>query len=210
MRLKYFCLGLTFLWSQAFAHPVIYADGVMWGQMMTPSMTDLQLSYSFRYDWAVGVNAWRFENPSEQSHEFALAKLNHLLKRWNNPDSQGNIYLHSGIGAGRNHDNETSFAWSGGVEADWESRVWFLSGKWLHLADDFSHHNLYVARFGHSPILADFNSLQVWFMAQAMYQKEMSRSLVITPLLRFFYHNVLWEMGASLDGEWMLSFMIHY
>jgi len=203
--MKILILFLMFFSSQLRAHPVIFDDGVMWGQMMTPDMTDLQVHYSFRYNWSFGANAWRFENAAGEKREYAFAKLNHLLKRWNNADSQGNVYLHSGLGSSRD-----SFAWVAGAEADWESRVWFLSGKWMHFADKVVDQDLYVARVGHSPIIADVNSLQIWFMLQGQYEKHMSRTVKVTPLLRFFYHNVLWETGASLDGDYMLSFMIHY
>jgi hypothetical protein len=29
-------------------------------------------------------------------------------------------------------------------------------------------------------------------------------------MVRFFYHNILWEMGASVKGSWMLNLMVHY
>lgn len=32
----------------------------------------------------------------------------------------------------------------------------------------------------------------------------------ITPLLRFFYKNVLWEIGSSLKSDFYLTLMIHY
>src|SRR5690606_15653747 len=120
----------------------------------TPDMTDIKLTYSFKYNWSYGANAWRFKNQDGETREYGLVKLNHLLKRWNNKDSQGNIYLHSGAGASRNNDNKSNFAYIGGIETDWESRVWFLSGKWLHFADKAEEQDLYVARVGHSPIIA--------------------------------------------------------
>ena len=32
----------------------------------------------------------------------------------------------------------------------------------------------------------------------------------ITPLLRFFYKNVLWEIGSSLQSDFYLTLMVHY
>lgn len=32
----------------------------------------------------------------------------------------------------------------------------------------------------------------------------------ITPLLRFFYKNVLWEIGSSLQNDFYLTLMVHY
>jgi hypothetical protein len=66
------------------------------------------------------------------------------------------------------------------------------------------------ARVGFSPKMADFKDLQTWVMLQGMYTPDVDRKVMLTPLLRFFYHNVLWEMGSSTRGEWMLNFMVHY
>jgi hypothetical protein len=47
-------------------------------------------------------------------------------------------------------------------------------------------------------------------MLQGMYMPKVDRTLTITPLVRFFYQNILWEMGSSTRGEWMLNLMVHY
>jgi hypothetical protein len=66
-----------------------------------------------------------------------------------------------------------------------------------------------VGRVGFSPFKADFNSLQSWAMLQLWSDPVTSQELKVTPLLRFFYQNVLWEMGASTKGDMMLNLMVH-
>src|SRR5690606_31155240 len=123
-------------------------------------------------------------------------------------DYQSNVYLHGGIGFEDQEfqKKQTRGAWLLGVEADWETRVLYTSLKF----NQFNDFNMTQARVGFSPVIADFKSLQTWFMIQAMVIDDLNETVMITPMLRFFYHNVLWEVGSSTRGDWMLNLMVHY
>ena len=56
-------------------------------------------------------------------------QVDFLLKRWNNPNSQANIYTYGGFGGAR-FQNRNGYAGQLGIEADAESRSWFVMGKW--------------------------------------------------------------------------------
>jgi hypothetical protein len=93
-----------------------------------------------------------------------------------------------------------------GVEMDWESRTQYTSFKYMQ----FQTTTMEQLRLGFSPTETPFDTLQSWFMLQFMTMRGVHDSVVITPLLRFFYHNVLWEMGSSTKGEWMMMLDVHY
>ena len=198
-------LTTTITW----AHPVIYQDGWVLSTMSMPDMTDANVAYSFTPRWAAGVNYWRLQDHKGNEQEFELAKINHLLWRHNGEASQANIYLHSGIGRSEAEGTENRLGWLGGIEADWETRKYFLSGKYLHLGTSTEDSGIWVGRVGLSPILADFKDLQSWVMLQAWHDPVTARETKLTPLVRFFYHNVLWEMGSSFKGDMMLTLMVH-
>lgn len=202
-------LLLVGLCSVAFAHPVIYQDGWVISSMTMVDMTDANVSYSFSARWSSGVNYWRLSDMKGNEQEWQLAKLNHLAYRYNGDDSQANIYLHSGIGRSESEQFENRLGYMMGLEADWETRKYFLSAKYLHLGSSDTDHGIWVGRIGLSPFLADFSSLQSWAMLQVWHDPITARETNITPLLRFFYHNVLWEMGSSLKGDMMLNLMVH-
>ncbi len=61
-----------------------------------------------------------------------------------------------------------------------------------------------------APYIAGMNSLQAWMILKLDYFKENDRNLWITPMMRFFYKNVLWEIGANQQGEFLLTLMTHY
>ena len=65
-------------------------------------------------------------------------------------------------------------------------------------------------RVGLSPVKALFENLQTWFIVKGMVIQNVEDRVMITPMLRFFYQNVLWEMGSSTRGDWMLNLMVHY
>lgn len=186
--------------TAAHAHPVIYQGGWALSSSNMPELSDNYALYSFTNRFAAGVNQWRLGEK-----QLGLVKLNHLLWRHNGDGEQANIYLHAGAGKGARE------VYVSGAEADWETRELFTAVKHYQFTTpglmDFS---MSQARVGFSPRLADFKSLQTWVMLQGMYTPDLDRTVSVTPILRFFYHNILWEMGSSTRGEWLLNFMVHY
>lgn len=205
-----FTFILSCFTAASWAHPVIYQEGWVLSQMSMKDMTDTNLSYSLTHRWSMGYQYFRLEDAQGQADQFNFFKVNHLLKRFNGKNSQANIYLHSGLGHAQNVDFNNRLGWMGGLEADWETRTLFTSLKYLHYGTSRTDHPVIVGRVGFSPFKADFNSLQSWAMLQVWSDPVTSREVKVTPLLRFFYQNVLWEMGASTKGDMMLNLMVHY
>jgi hypothetical protein len=193
----------------SFAHPVSYkgAVGVMtWNQ---PFLSDNWITYSFASNAAVAVRAMRMEMPGGRYVTY-FPQIDYLLKRWNNPSSQANIYTYGGVGGAR-FQGHNGYAGQVGIEADAESRSWFIMGKleamWSNVADDFYHGEF---RVGLAPYEAEFNEIASWLMIQLQVHPALREKYVITPLYRMFYKNVLWEAGVSIKGDWMLNFMFHF
>lgn len=194
------------------AHPVIYGGGKVVSSFNMPSYSDNQLMYSMTSKWASGLNHWRFTK-EDRNTELGLARLNHLLYRYNGEDSQANFYLLSGVGIvdAELETKGTREAYMGGFETDWESRTLFVALKhYQFTSPSLFDLGMTQARVGFSPSETPFDQLQTWFMLQAMYMPETDRTVMLTPLLRFFYHNVLWEVGSSTRGEWMANLMVHF
>ncbi len=192
-----------------FAHPVSYKDsiGVMtWNQ---PFLSDYWLTYSYTHYAAVAARAMRMEMP-EGEYLVYMPQADFLLKRWNNPDSQANIYVYGGAGGAQFLDKK-GHAEQVGIEADAESRTWFIMGKWetmwSNVADRFDHGEF---RLGLAPYEAEFNEIASWFMVQYQYHPTLKEDYVITPLYRVFYKSFLVESGVSLRGDLMMNFMFHF
>jgi hypothetical protein len=206
---KLFALLLVLTSPLAKAHPVAFqgAIGVMtWNQ---PFMTDDWITSSFRPDAAFAARHMRFEMP-EGRFQFYAPQFDYLVKRWNESDSQANIYAYGAYGA-LTFQNQTHGAGLGGIEADAESRKFFIMTKcekmWGDLGPDFYHGE---ARLGIAPYEAEFNEIASWLMIQYQWHPMLVRKDAITPLIRLFYKSVLFETGVSTEGDWMMNFMFHF
>ena len=204
-----FVVLFLFQASPAFAHPVAFqgAIGVMtWNQSF---LTDDWVTYSFRPDTAVAGRHMRFDTPDGRL-QFYAPQLDYLVKRWNESDSQANIYVYGSYGAVRLQE-QTKGAVLGGIEADVESRQYFAMGKyekmWSDLGPDFYHGEV---RLGAAPYEAEFNEIASWFMIQYQWHPMLVRQDAFTPIIRLFYKSVLLETGVSTEGDWMMNFMFHF
>lgn len=204
---------LVLLFSiSSFGHPVIYEGGTVVSSFNMTSYSDNQILYSFSPKWTTGINHWRFTQ-DDKNTEMALARLNHLVWRHNGDDSQANIYLLSGVGVvdSEIERRQTDDIYMAGIELDWETRTLYTALKVYQFASPgVTDINMTQARIGFSPFEAPFEQLQSWFMLQAMVMEKVEPEVIITPMLRFFYKNVLWEIGSSTRAEWMLNLMVHY
>lgn len=173
-------------------------------------MTDAQVSYSANARVSVGV-VYLYSSMFGMESQYAIPRLNFLLKRWNGPEQQANIYLYGGYGVAKK-GQRLQGAFFGGGEADWESRSLYFSGKASTVvAASFENLTMYQTRAGVAPYQASFEELQAWVILQSQYFPRASdESFRIGPVLRFFYKNFLWELGATVRGNWNLNLMVHF
>jgi hypothetical protein len=201
---------LWFFWaSSTWAHPVPYryAIGVMsWNQ---PFMSETWVTYTFLPDMAIAARMNRFVMQNGMVANFYSPQLDYLVKRWNGDNYQGNIYVYGGLGS-YNFDGMSGHQYYGAVEADWETRKYFVLGRWEsgrgNIGPDMHKGEF---RLGIAPYEAAYEELASWLMVQIQYHPGMYRHYAITPLGRFFYKSVLWELGVSTDGDYMLNLMFH-
>lgn len=188
----------------ALARPVSYPGG--W-TVMTMNDTDnnsLHIHYSPTASYSVG---WRHEYLRGPKAHADTAQLNYLVKRWNMPGAQANIYLKSGAGIAYD-DGETDPAAFTGLAADWENRRYFTSYEnrafWAGDIDAFVKHS---ARVGIAPYVGDYGDLHTWVMLQADYDAGKKDDFSLTPMVRLFKGATMVEAGYNLDGGAMLNFV---
>ena len=196
--------------DNSFANPVSFKDG--WGIMpvYTPDWSDLEVNYSLTNRYAIGVSDM-YRKGKDSTANFTFGEFNYLVNRWNELESQANIY--ASIGAGGRHDSIDNEAFAGyaRLEGDYETRRIYtlLAGETLQSPGSVDFNRIRY-RAGVAPYLASFTSLHTWIIAQVDYMPEMKDEVTITPLLRFFYNNYALEVGVSLDGKPYLGAMAHF
>lgn len=173
-------------------------------------MQDWQLLYSFERNFSLGVN-YLHDTMEGPDRYFLIPRLSWLVNRWNGKDYQANIYVYGGLGLGRK-SGENALAGEAGIEADYETRKIYVSGKAsVVAAKGFETLAMYQVRAGLAPYEGAFDDIQTWLIGQAQYLPFAREEKVrVGPVLRIFYRNVLGEMGVSTQGAWNFNFMVHF
>lgn len=205
--MKYLLLFAVILSVYASAHPVTYKGGWVYQGTFMPQMNEMTMGYTFNPRWAVVANSNRFELNNEYQ-DYTLG-FNFLAKRWLQHDSQGNIYLGAHTGQYEDFESEGQ-ASHAMLMADWEDREDYVLFRTKRYFYDGNESQDYMARYGFAPYVAGMDELQTWMIFQAYFYEEQSKEAIITPMLRFFYKNVLWEIGSSTKGDSFLTLMVHY
>jgi hypothetical protein len=180
---------------------VSYAGG--WTLMLhnDSKMNAAHLHYSPTAKYSIG---WRHEYIRGAEAHMDAAQVNWLIKRWNNPASQANIYLKSGVGVAYDGD-DTRGAGFTGLAADWEDRRFFVMYENRFMsAGDIDRSASHMARVGIAPYVAEFGALHTWLMLQADYDAGDDTQFTLTPLVRLFKGPALTEAGYNLQDETIL------
>ena len=205
MRFLLILLSICSLKIQA--HPVIYKGGWVYDGFFMPSMNTQRIAYTVEPSTAIEVNSSYLIN--NNSYRDYAAGVNYLFKRWYGEQYQANIYGSLHAGYYKNNISEGLVSHTV-LMGDWETRQIYtaLKTKVFYFGD--TSHFKYSYRIGMAPYIAGMDSLQSWLVLQLDYFKLNNRNLLITPLLRFFYKNVLWEIGANTKSQYFLNLMVHY
>ncbi len=204
------CLGLFTPPVQA--RPVSYPGGWTAMLMNNGDMHSLHLHYSPTASYSVGL---RSEYRRDADYWFNGIQLNNLLKRWNMPDAQANIYLKSGLGLAYSDagdlEDEKSAAGFAGIAADWENRRFFTSYENRYMeAGSIDDGFQQSARVGIAPYIGDYGDLHTWLMLEVEHEPEDADAFTLTPLVRFFKGVHLMEAGISDQGDVLFNYVIRY
>jgi hypothetical protein len=206
--MRIFCIFAVACWSHlAMAHPVAFkgSTGIM--GYHSSEMTEMEINHSLKHWFAPAVQTIRYRSGTSRP-DLVVGKLNFLLHRWNGENYQANIYLHGGAGKSI---TERRGIYHGGITADIEDRKFYLFGEWNSYRSSVKTElQTWKVRAGFAPYVAPFESLHSWFIVELKKKSLGDRRIEVVPTLRFFYQNVLWEVGASLSGHVNLNYIIHF
>lgn len=204
-------LLLTFLVlsKNSFARPISYSGGSTIMQMNGAVKNSLHVHYSPTYKYSIGYKGEYFRRD-----QIALngLQLNNLLKRWNLPAAQGNLYLKSSLGNANNSGNDELYGFAG-IAGDFETRKYFISYENRYYKSDGNilSHFEQKARVGVAPYVANYGNLHTWLMLEVAHQPEFEGDEVVTtPLVRFFKGPHLVEFGVSSNKRILFNFIARF
>ena len=205
-------LGMGLVIPTADARPVSYPGGWTLMLMNNGDVNSAHAHYSLTAKTSVG---YKFEYWRDRDFTLNAVQMNNLLKRWNEKDSQANLYLKSGVGIAHSNggpkDGETSAAGFTGIAADWENRRFFTSYENRYTeAGEIDDFFMQSARVGWAPYEGDYGDVHTWIMLQAEHTPESEHNFTVTPLVRVFKDVHLFEAGMSTRGEVLFNYVFRY
>ncbi len=194
------------------ARPISYPGGTTIMSMNNGDTNSVHAHYSPSIHYSVGYKGIYHR---DRELGFNGVQLNYLLKRWNNPASQANVYFKTGAGVGYSDrdafDNEFEPSSFAGFAADWENRRYFVGYENHYMdAGDIDEFYTQKARVGIAPYIGDYGDLHTWLMLQIDHAPDEDNQWTVTPLVRMFKGVHLWETGINNNGEFLLNYIIRY
>jgi hypothetical protein len=205
----FFCLVLTSTVAlPAHAKPLSYVGGTMVMQENDETGNTLSVDYTFDPHFALGLYAKRDIGGKEF---YTIGpQLNTLIKRWNLPEGQGNIFNMTGAGTARQGSDSQPAAWIA-LLADYETRRVFLSYEpRLMYAGDIETSFWQRAHIGFAPYLADYDQLNTWLLLRFDHHPAKDDHFVVTPVVRFFYKTIWLEAGYSSNNHVMINWIVQF
>jgi len=176
-----------------------------------PNLSHVQINYSVEHWLAFGAhNYTRSTLTQDGTANYLSANL--LLKRWNGNKFQANIYSILGVGHSElSDDSDTSGL--AGLQFDIEDREYYFLVKHheLHSKNNYELRSS-VVRLGFAPYVGKFEDIHTWFILQwdkiDFYREKNQEDL--SPYIRIFYKNILFEIGHSFNGKSRFNYTIHF
>ncbi|MGH8516708.1 MAG: hypothetical protein ACREUE_04545 [Panacagrimonas sp.] len=211
-RLAALCCGLGM--AAASAKPIAYANGwSLMGEYGAGTMTEGQLFYAPTHWLSLGGGYIELEDEDKRfDRHISYARANVLIKRWNLPRAQGNLFAWGGAGrtTGSDFHGATSSA-NTGFQADYETRRVYTSLRSdLHYSRHFSH-RIDTLQLGWAPYAHDYESMATWLLFQVRdYTGDLYSGLEPALLVRLFKGPAWIEAGATIDGHLQAMVMFNF
>jgi len=193
----------AFAQQTAIAKPISYVGGTM--VMIENDETGHTASVDYTVTPRIAAAIYLKRETHGEEFTTIGPQINTLVKRWNLPDGQGNIFAMAGAGASIHHGASRFTAWTS-VLADYETRRIFTSyeARVMHVRD-IENSFWQRARVGVAPYLANYEDLNTWLMVQVDHHPDKNKATAVTPLVRLFYKTLLVEGGVSTRGTVMFN-----
>jgi hypothetical protein len=223
-------IGITLLGSapQADAKPIAFAEAVTMMHERDDTMVSTEVYYAPKVWWSLGIADVKMTSENKQHEmEAKYAQFNFLLKRWNMPNAQANIFASAGFGwadsvkqgvMGVQHpghvESQTAryseYARRFVMQGDYETRQFYSSFKVDVQQTPLFYDRLDVGQIGFSPVAHDYEDLAVWFIAQVKKYRGMTDKTEGGAFVRLFKKNVWVEIGVTEGRKLQTMLMVNY
>ena len=191
------------------AGPMGFKDSVMSMGDFGPNWQETFTNYALTPRDAIGAGVLRMRSDDEQrTREVVDINYTRLLKRWNLPEAQANVWLQTSLGVVKGNDfSGTRTLVSPGIQVDYETtRIYLAANARLYRAKGINH-DYASLRAGFSFYEVDYDEVQPWFIVEARRMRGLSDKTEITPMLRLIHNRYFVEAGVNNAKQARFNFM---
>jgi hypothetical protein len=218
----------AFLATTAVAKPIAFAEAVTVMHERDASMISTEVYYAPKHYWSLGIADLKMTtDDKKQDMDASFGQINVLLKRWNMPNAQANIFASAGYGwaysvkqgaigvvhpghvvsqTARYNEPARRFV----LQGDYETRQFYSSFKVDVQQTTLFYDRVDTGQIGFSPVAHDYEDLAVWFVAQVKKYRGMTDKTEGGAFVRLFKKNVWVEIGVTERRKLQTMLMINY
>jgi hypothetical protein len=193
----------------AMAAPMGFKDSWMAMGDVGPNWRELYANYALTPRDALGLSGvYMRSDDKTRSRQLAEFTYTRLLKRWNMPHAQANIWFIGGVGSVTGNDfSGARTLVSPGIQVDYETtRLYTAVLGRLYRAEHLNH-DYGSVRAGFSFYEVDYEQTQPWLILEVRRMRGLSDKTEITPMLRLINRRYFVELGISNSSQFRANFM---
>jgi hypothetical protein len=193
----------------AFCGPMGFKDSWMAMGDFSANWQEAFANYALTPRDALGASSLYMRSDDEsKSRQLSDVTFTRLVKRWNLPQAQANIWFLGGLGHLTGNDFVGSkIMVSPGLQADFETtRVYASATARLYRADGINH-DFASTRLGFSFYEVDYDETQPWLVMEARRMTGLSERMEVTPMLRLIHNRYFIELGVNNNARGRINFM---
>ncbi len=193
----------------ALCGPMGFKESWMTMGDISPNWQEVLVNYALTARDAPGASAlvMRSEDGTKM-RQFTEAIYTRLVRRWNMPEAQANIWFIGGIGniTGNDFSGSKTMA-SPGIQVDYETtRIYVSATSRLYRAQGLNH-DFASARAGFSFYEVDYDQTQPWFILEVRRMRGLTDKTEVTPMLRLIHNRYFVELGVNNASQARMNFM---
>lgn len=193
----------------AWAGPMGFKDSWMAMGDFGPNWKEAFANYALTPRDAVGLSTLEMRSDDEMhTRQLNEATYTRLVKRWNLPDAQANVWFIGGLGTltGNDFAGAKTMA-SPGIQVDYETtRIYTSATARMYRADGINH-DFVSARAGFSFYEVDYDETQPWLIVEVRRMNGLSDATEVTPMLRLIHNRYFVELGVNNASQVRANFM---
>jgi len=193
------------------ARPVTYTGGQVLVADVHPDSMAWRYGYSGSFRWSASVGGLYVDDfQGQETLDINYIRGARLLKRWNWPKAQANVFVWGGVGHARTA-SKSDISGHAGFQADFETRRIYTSVVSEHYEGPSWRYRTDTVALGFAPYEHDFDKTALWLVVKGMratHSKDDDPKSAL--MLRLFNPKWWLEVGVHDNGDLLGNVMFNF